>query len=260
MLQYSLKLDSGRCAFADRQGFRLEMTWRRVTGAPDFDRMLSDYLAKLADEGMEGGHRIEQCGFQGLKGVMDGQTITRFGRFAADASCIVELVLPWPDGRDKHLEQAILQSFHEVVADESGYSRWRALGMDVNVPVSLKLGSCRVEPAHVEWRFMDRHDHLALRFARRGMVKEWMDQSVQSWLERDVKPGRKPPPRWRHERIGGHAVDRVEGRTLPSGWLRRTRPLTSEAWICQEDGRLYSWVAEQTMVLPERPLKCCGGE
>ena len=257
MLQYSLKLDSGRCAFADRHGFRLELTWRRVEGPPDFDRMLSDYQAKLTDEGMTNGHRIQSAGCPGLKGVIEGKTITRFGRFATAASCLVELVFPWPDGREKELEQNIVQSFHESVGDADGCLRWRAFGMDVRAPASLSLGRCRVEPAHVEWQFMDRRDRLAVRFARRGMVKQWMNRSVQTWLEREVTPGQRPPPRWRHERIEGHAVERVEGRTLPRGWLRRSAPLHSEAWICPQDGRLYSWVAETTTDLPERPLRCC---
>lgn len=260
MLQYSLKLESGRCAFADRCGFRFEMTWRRVDGPPDFDRMMGDYLAKLKTEGMENGHRIENAGCAGLKGVMEGGTITRFGRYAAGESCLVELLFPWHGARDRELEKNVLQSFHEVPADAGDCRRWRAFGMDTRVPSRLRLGGCRVEPAHVEWRFVDRHDRTLLRYARRGMVKEWMSGAVRTWLEREVKAGGRPPARWRNEQRHGHVVDRVEGRTLPRGWLRRSNPLQAEAWICPADGRLYSWMAEGADGLPMRPLTCCGGE
>ncbi|NQU40498.1 MAG: hypothetical protein HQ523_11140 [Lentisphaerae bacterium] len=260
MLQYSLNIESGRCGFADRYGFRFELTWRRVEGAPDFDRMLSDYLAKLTEEGMQDGHRIHNAGHEGLKGVMDGETITRFGCFATEASCLVELVFPWPNARDKVLEAGVLKSFSETTADNTGCHRWRAFGLDVKVPSSLSLGACKVEPAHVEWQFMDRRGRVALRFSRRGMVDEWLHQSVRGWLEREVKLSDRPPARWQHERVGRHAVDRVEGRSAARGWLRRSPSLRSEAWICPEDGRLYNWIAEARPGLPERPLVCCGGE
>ncbi len=258
MLQYSLKMESGRCAFADRYGFRFEMTWRRVDGPPDFDRMLSDYQAKLTEDGMENGHRITNAGIDGLKGTMNGDTITRFGRYAAGESCLVELVFPWPDGRDKELEREVLESFQEVPAYADGCRRWRAFGMDAKVPARLTLEGCRAEPALTEWSFVDKHHRTVLRCARRGMVKEWMNESVHSWLEREVRPDARPPAHWRHEQRGGHAVDRVEGRALPQGWLRRKRHLQSEAWICQGDGRLYSWIAENAADMPSEPLRCCG--
>ncbi|MBL7076181.1 MAG: hypothetical protein ISS31_01805 [Kiritimatiellae bacterium] len=258
MLQYSLKLESGRCAFADRYGFRFELTWRQVDGPPDFDRMLSDYMGKLKDEGMTQAHRIEVSGCQGFKGEMDGQTITRFGRYAESESCLVELLFPWPDGRNRELESAILQSFHEVPLDANNCRRWRALGMDARVPGRLTLSRCRVEPALVEWHFSDPRKQTVFRCARRGLVQEWMDHSVQAWLERQVRPDSRPPARWRHERRDGHAVDRIEGRAAARGWLRRKRHLQAEAWVCPVDGRLYSWVAEDAPALPGNPLNSCG--
>jgi len=258
MLQYSLKMESGRCAFADRYGFRCEMTWRHVDGPPDFDRMLSDYKAKLTEDGMENGHRIENAGIPGLKGKINGTTITRFGRYAAGESCLVELVFPWPGKRDKDLEREVLESFQESPADTDGCRRWRAFGMDVKVPQQLTIGSCRVEPALAEWQFVDRRERTALRCSRRGLVEAWMKESAQSWLEREARPDTHPPARWRHERRNGHAVDQVEGRAQPQGWWRRKRHLEAEAWICHRDGRLYSWIAEDAPNLPAEPLRCCG--
>jgi hypothetical protein len=260
MLQYSLKLESGRCVFADRHGFRFEMTWKEVEGTPDFDRMLNDYLVKLRDEGMTGGRRIEAAGCAGLKGEMDDQAITRFGRYAPEESCVVELLFLWAQNRDRDLEKRVLESFHEVPSDAEGCRRWRAFGLDARPPARLKLGACRVEPANVEWRFVDRHDRPVLRCARRGMVEEWMNGPVRTWLERKVRPGERPPARWRNEQRSGHTVDRVEGRTLPRGWFRRAAPVQAEAWICPADGRLYSWIAEDAGDMPDRPLNCCGGD
>ncbi len=258
MLQYSLKMESGRCAFADRYGFRCEMTWQRVDGPPDFDRMLSDYQAKLTEDGMARGHRIENAGIAGLKGRLNGATVTRFGRYAVGESCLVELVFPWPGKRDPDVEREVLQSFQEVPADAAGCRRWRAFGMDVKVPQGLTLGSCRVEPALAEWQFVNRRERPVLRCARRGLVEEWMKESPQSWLEHEARPASRPPARWRHQRRNRHAVDRVDGTAQPQGWLRRKRHLQAEAWICQGDGRLYSWIAESAPDLPTEPLRCCG--
>lgn len=258
MLQYSLKLESGRCAFADRQGFRFEMTWRRVDGPPDYERMLSDYLSKLSSEGMEDGRRIENAGHAGLAGRTDGNVITRFGCYAAGESCLVELLFPWPGERDKQLEADILGSFGEEPVDRDGCRRWRAFGMDVRAPSSLTMGSCRAEPAFVEWQFVNKRRQPVFRCARRGMVSEWMTGSLQSWLARDALPHTHPPARWKQVQREGHAVARVDGRARPRGWFRHKRHLQAEAWTCPKDGRLYSWRAEGATGLPERPLNCCG--
>jgi hypothetical protein len=260
MLQYSFKPETGRCVFADRERFRFEMSWRRVPGAPDFERVISDYLAKLKDQGMEKGRRIESAGLQGIEGVINGALITRYGTFASAASAFVELVFPWPGARDEELEHQVLESFEELVPDTSGMQRWRAFGLDVRVPAALALESCRVDPALVQWRFADARARRSLQVARRGMVAQWLHEPVRDWLDGQVKlHGRAPVRRWQ-SREHGHDVMHIEGRTVPRGWGRRSFPLRAAAWRCPEDGRLYDWVAEgEGDVLANSTLCCCGG-
>ena len=47
MLQFSLQRQAGRCAFADRYQFRLELGWRTAEAKPEIERMMSDYLAQM---------------------------------------------------------------------------------------------------------------------------------------------------------------------------------------------------------------------
>ncbi len=259
MLQYSLNRDSGRCAFADRYGFRLEMSWRRVAGIPDVDRMISDYLAKLQAGGMDDGRKIKAAGCQGLAGTQDGSLMTRFGCYAPEEKCVVEILFIWPDQRDQTLEHDVLKSFHNEIADERGKRRWRAFGMDVWVPGECHLGSCCVEPAHVRWQFVDSRGRPLLNCARRGMVREWMQGSVRDWLEKNTALKHRSAVRWSHVQRSGHDVTRVEGIHPPSGWLRRSRPIHAEAWICPADGRLYNWSGDDAVDLDLQPLTCCDG-
>ena len=94
---------AGRCAFADRYQFRLELSWKVVPGAPDFNRMMSDYAAKLIEEGEEKPEPVDGGPWKGLCVHAQGQLSTRFGRFFPGESCLVELVFPWPEERDEKL-------------------------------------------------------------------------------------------------------------------------------------------------------------
>ena len=78
MLQFSSNPKQGRCAFADRYQYRLEFSWRTVSGPPDFERMLSDYRAKLKDEGMEGVAEARHGAWSGFRGETEGRFSSRF--------------------------------------------------------------------------------------------------------------------------------------------------------------------------------------
>ena len=67
MLQFSKKADAGNVAFADRYRFRLELSWRVLRAAPDLERMMSDYCAKLKLEDPEGvASRVKAAGWPGI--------------------------------------------------------------------------------------------------------------------------------------------------------------------------------------------------
>ena len=97
MLQFSRNPESGRCGFADRYGFRFELHWRQVAAPPDFDRMMSDYLARLKSaENVTDARRVRRYGCEGIESRAESLLTTRFGLHFPDESCVVEAVFIWP--------------------------------------------------------------------------------------------------------------------------------------------------------------------
>jgi len=240
MLQFSRTMAEGRCAFADRYRFRLELSWQAAASEPDFDRMMSDYAARLREQAEEAPRRLDGTPWHGLESKVNGVVTTRFGRFLPGEKCVVEVVLLWPEGRDEALERAVLTS----VAPEpphNGLHRWRAFGMDVLADSRLALAGCRVEPANAEMIFTDQAGETVERFARRGMVSEWLTEPVAAWLRRHAPA---------HADVSASTVRQAEHdvaclvseERAPGlrGRLGRRRRREAAAWICPKDGRLYS--------------------
>jgi hypothetical protein len=260
LLQFSRNTEKGRCAFADRYRHRLELDWRLVEGPPDTDRMLSDYLVRLADEGMQDGKRSNRSGWSGIVGSQDGQTFSRFGKHMPNEGCLVELVFIWPEERDADIEKSVLQSFREVAAEDDGRRRWRAFGMDFLAPAQTVLQGCTVQAAMAEMTFSEQHGRTVARFGRRGLVNDWQRGSMDAWLSRWVF-GDMTVQTHRHTADAkGHDIHRVEGPQKIKGLLRKHPPCLAEAWLCPSDKRLYSWfgLASPNQTAEGRPLHCCG--
>ncbi len=266
MLQFSRNPDEGRCAFADRYMFRLELNWRKVDGPPDFRRMLDDYQAKLKDdEDISGVGRKQAEGWPGVEARIRGRQTTRFGRYLTTPSCLVELVFLWPDAEDGSLTRRVLGSFEAEAPRTDGRQRWRAFGMDMLASGGLPLAECKTAPGLAELCFGDEDSHVRERFARRGMVKEWLAGTVDEWV-RHHGPKRnvlERPVRQEH----GHRVVELHGDER-APWLRgyfgRRRHEDVAGWICPEDGRLYSVRLERrgsadafALDPPAARLGCC---
>ncbi|OGV67178.1 MAG: hypothetical protein A3K19_02295 [Lentisphaerae bacterium RIFOXYB12_FULL_65_16] len=242
MLQFSRNPLRGSCAFADRYQFRLEFHWRKVDGPPDFGRMMSDYEARLKEDGMAHPARVQRGAWQGIEGHEEGVLSTRFGRHFPEAACLVEVVFLWPEKRDRSLTGTVLDSIAPEPAYADGLRRWRAFGMDCLVSPAVELDECDVQPACVELRFCDPKHHTVERFARRGMVSEWLKLSMAEWLR--VWVGREA--RVLSSRSVEHGQHRVESLVaesrapgLAGACFRYCRSETA-AWICPQDKRLYS--------------------
>jgi len=260
LLQYSRSLEKGRCAFADRYRYRLELNWRRVEGPPDTDRMLSDYLTRLAEEGMQNGARDDQGGWAGIVGSMEDETIARFGKHMASEACLVELVFIWPGKRDQELEQRVLESFHEISADSEGFRQWCTFGMELKTPPKAVLQSCKVQAAMAEMTFADKGGRMVARFGRRGLVSDWQRESIDRWLTQWVAGAIRVKTEHHASDGSGHDVYRVQGTQDGKGIRGRRVPCWAEAWLCPNDGRLYSWLSIGQAEDSEgaRPLNCCG--
>jgi hypothetical protein len=267
MLQFSRNMDQGRCTFADRYQYRLEMSWRRTPGPPDFERMLSDYSSKLEEEGVEKLHSVRSEQWQGIEGRMAGRVTSRYGRFFGRESCLVELVFIWPQCKDAGLEGKVLASVREQPLHDNRLLRWKAFGMDMLVSPQLVLQTCSVQPACVEMSFGNGMAEKAEHFSRRGMVCEWLKQPLGQWLRGTVPDGVDVAVASAMERAG-HGIQLVVGEKKAAGVRRiaggRIR-YDAWAWICPHDGRLYSAVRtspvngsrEDGGRLPGT-LSCCG--
>lgn len=258
MLQFSRNLDSGRCAFADRAMYRFELNWRRVDGRPDFGRMLSDYTARLVEQGMEHPGRIEAGEWCGIQGVLKGKVLSRFGLFSERESCVVEFVFIWPGERDAILEGRVLESFRESGAPDEGMQRWRAFGMDVEVPMQMRLDDCVVEPAYAMMVFGDRRGRAKVSFSRRGMVEDWLLIPLDAWLAEHARTKLDEIGQLKVHDDGGHKWFSVEGTGKRGGVFEKKRPGSMRGWICPSDGRLYSSIGTGDLKSKAR-LKCCEG-
>ncbi|MFH1731972.1 MAG: hypothetical protein ABIF82_10040 [Planctomycetota bacterium] len=263
MLQFSRSAESGRCAFADRYQFRLELDWRVVPGPPDFDRMTSDYLARLREKGMEGGSRFRLSGWHGVDGDLDGRRTTRLGRHFGAEKCLVEVVFLWPGRKDTGLLRRVVGSVDVEPEHDGRYRRWRAFGMDLLAARDLPLERCTAEPANVEMMFADPKHRSVNRFARRGMVREWMQQTLEQWLRGWVDRGLDGIRQSTCD-ARGHRVAVLTGSCTLPGMPRRRADYTAAAWRCPQDGRLYSAACsrrakpnELRPMLAGSRLSCC---
>ncbi len=238
MLQFSKTADQGRCAFADRYQFRVELDWRMVTSAPDFGRMLKDYEGVLAREhGFTHLRRGMQGPWQGIAGRQDGRDVSRWGRYFDPPSCLVELVFLGSPRRDTALESAVLNSFRWMPG-EAGWQPWRAFGMGLVVPADLPLTECVVEPARAVMTFVGERRPVRWIFRRLGLADRWLDVPLATWLDRQA-------PRRVKQRVGtelkapGHDIRILAGRYMPRGLLNPGGRYDAAAWVCPEDGRVY---------------------
>lgn len=267
MLRFSRKRKVGACMFGDRYQYRLELSWREVPGAPDFDRMLHEYRAKLRERSREDKVlRIERrgAGWHGLIGPGPPQARSRWGCFLESESCLVELVFLWPSDRDMRCEQAVLESLRSASA-RPGEWRWRALGLDISVPRRLDFLECRADPATACLRFgvRERDEHNES-FERLGMLHHWLRSSPAEWLRNKLKDDIEiDEPLCR--RVSQHDVARITGtRVRRQALLGRVRPMQvrAAAWICPVDRRLYCATQELYSKRKEtedagRRLSCC---
>lgn len=263
MLQFSRNPEKGRCAFADRYRFRLEFSWHRVPGAPDFARMMSDYRTRLGSSGDDVTVEARPYGvWQGLQVVQPGFSSTRFSRYFPESGCLVEMVFLWPDAPANELEHLVLDSLVAEPEDRDGRRRWRAFGLDARVPASFVLQDCQVQPARALFDFIGPRKPARWIFRRFGLVPLWLHVSVKEWLQSQI------PDRIRHGRtssqdVSGHRLELVEGDFIPRGLLLARGPYDAAAWICPRDGRLYHLEryhhrkAEPAAAPPPNVLACC---
>ncbi len=237
MLQFSRDPERGRCAWADRYRFRMELNWQRVKGEPDFDRMMKDYAGALSAT-WEDIEPVRHREWPGLAGKRDHEAVSRFGRYFSEIGLLVEIVFVNLDKRDVRLEREVLDTVCAAPPDGRGFQRWRAFGMDLRVPARFAPTEFVVEPARIGLRFdgPTRPDRWI--FRRYGMVDSWMKTSLRDWLDRQADAfvrNRRTDTVTR----GGIDIERMQGEWVPKGLLLARGAYASAAWRDPRDGRLY---------------------
>lgn len=243
LLLYTTSAERGRCMFADRYEYRLELNWQTVPGRPDFERMVSDYAAALhAEPAVQAVDPMQAGEWQGLVSTSRTAVITRCGRYLPGEKTLIELVFIWPEKRETTLERRILDSFRDVPLAADGRRRWRAFGMDLRVDGALQLHACKALPGTARMVFQDpKHAWREERYERLGLVAQWLKGPVAEWLRLRLPPTVSVTSE-EHCDVAGHAVEVIRGDAPVGGWrrlLRRRAPFTALAWVCPADGRLY---------------------
>ncbi|HOW97427.1 MAG TPA: hypothetical protein P5567_09160 [Kiritimatiellia bacterium] len=238
MLQFSRDMEKGRCAFADRDRFRLEFDWRKVPGAPDFERMMGDYRARLESSSGAAVSARSAGAWHGLQVRRPHGSSSRFGAYFAENGCLVELVFLWPGEPEDPLERSILDGFAAEPETKAGGRRWRAFGLDCVAPASMKLAQCVAQPALAGLEFAGSRAPDRWSFRRLGLVPHWMKTSVGEWLDAQTA-GRVQEHQRSSSDKAGHRMEKVEGHFIPRGLLQRRGRYEAAAWICPRDGRLY---------------------
>ncbi len=271
MLQFSRNPEAGRCAWADRYQFRLELSWQAAARPPDMERLVSDYMAKLRTTGaMPDARRCDAAGWRGIRGHEGGMLTSRFSRHFAPERCLVEAVFLWPEGeghpkarlRTEGLaeEERILESVAAEPERADGLRRWRAFGMDLLASKGLALHDCSVEPALARMAFGDGRGGAQETFLRLGLVCEWLKGSIADWLRQQRPADVEVLSEERSERAG-HAVAAVVGARKPA-LFRRGSAYVAAAWQCPRDKRVYcasfsGTSACEPNALAGRRLACC---
>lgn len=240
MLQFSREEAQGRCAFADARQFRLELSWAVVPKAPDLSRLMNDYRSKLEkNKTITEAQPAKIAGWHGLIGQRGDQPISRFGFYHEAGTLLTELVFLWPEERDKNLESTILHSC-QLLAPRSGEPvRWCAFGMDLLAPPDQLMHTCLVQPALAHLAFHHpKNKPEQMRFQRLGMVKNWLEGTVQDWLQRQAPPELHTP---KLQSLPHAGIERavMSGIYQPKGAFRHKGNYFAAAWIEPTDQRLY---------------------
>lgn len=267
LLQFTRNPATGRCAFADRYQFRFELSWREVPGAPDFDRMISDYQARLDEDGLQETRRLQCAGWPGVSGVLpDRRTTCRYGAYFPELSCLVEAVFLWPKARHEPLEKDVLASLRPEPATAAGQVRWQAFGMDLRTRRGGLFEHCTADPGFAQFNFSSARRRIWERFSRRGLVSQWLKESVSQWQRRTVPRGFRVVWERDQDRYG-HTVSVVRSERavlrFADLWFGR-REFQAAAWCCPRDGRLYQLSREAPRAgtrgvteVPPIALRCC---
>lgn len=234
------KNDRWRCSFTDRYHQRMDVRWRRLDYVPSLKKMLERHQKKEQRERttiLTG----QAEGWMGTLREVEGGWIVNTGKFFADAKLLVEIVIVWPDKRDRELENRILRGIRPVELQD-GMRLWQAMGMCVRLDGEYDIIEYKAEAGRVEWVFGRQKTRGGQRVAieRIAMPKYWLKSTIEIWLRSQVQ-GWDLTDEWTAQ-INGHEARglRAVAKGLMVDSLLFKRKLRADvAWLCDNEQRVY---------------------
>ncbi|MEL7087642.1 MAG: hypothetical protein AAGL98_04250 [Planctomycetota bacterium] len=269
IIRHGISPRKGSLAFADRRRQRLQVTWTSCVKRPDVARLLSDHRdrqraidtdAVFVTPTLPAGWRGLERRFGGSGSGSGDQAAgrVRAARYddATDRLIEVVLALDPQDPADALLTEQVLDGLR-VTGRAEDARRWRAFGIDAELPSGWRLQRTAVRPADVTLMFVPRATKRpaepyrpwprSVTLRRRAMAGVWFDGDWQALfrgdepkagltfspsVDADVRPGH----------AGATATWNVPGPRYQR-LLSRHQIATSRAWRCPADDAVYQLTA-----------------
>jgi hypothetical protein len=260
--------EPGQCCFTDRLYHRLDIRWTHLKHAPNLEAMSKRELHRKHKRGSE----VELTELTGVPapwlGIVregDEATIVNAARGFRERRMMVEVVLVWPEQRQRDIENAILASI-QPQPDDMPTRRWEAMGLRATVPSQYELTGSSAPVGRVRWTFRPEGKHPPkLILERLAMPQTWLKGSLRDWLALDLPAGHKVV-RQDPATVNGHRGECVisRGRLGIAQSLRGLHEMrASTAWVCPTEDRLYrisfteATRNEETSLPGNVEISCC---
>jgi len=270
LVRYGLHYERGVCTFSDELEERLQLSWQRDIGQPDFERLLSDLKSKehVEDSDDAEQHRVPEFsplpGPEAWHGVVitrqDG-IVTRAARHFGPHKTLVEATVLWQTGRDAETETGVLSSIR--VAGKTEWSKWQAFGIWAEVPRAMRLVSCQCLPGKTQWSFQGKKTFPTVAISRVGFASVWLKEPLRDWLQKQVPERSRVLRRVTKQTGAGHSMEQITSTRSRGhlGFLVGAKITRNDyACLCPGEERVYHVVIETTGGTPDLVrLRCrCG--
>ncbi len=243
LLQFSKDASYGRLAFADRYQFRFELDWTTISLPPDLERMASDYLSKLKEDGLEEPRKCIHLPWRGACGKEKDNLVSRYTNYYPGRGLLLEAIFLWPDQK-KHstsFEAKVLDSIAVAPYREDGLQHWKAYGLDFIVKEEHYLKQLVAEPGNTVFTFRSQNKREVETFARLGFLDSWLNIPVQDWIKSRI-PENFTITSTNQQETSGHQVSLLSAKRSPTvlvDWIWGTRTFLAAAWICPKQEKLF---------------------
>ncbi|TFH17855.1 MAG: hypothetical protein E4H02_01730 [Lentisphaerales bacterium] len=249
MLRFGSRRERGACSFSDEFAERLQLSWAREAERPDFERLISDLRAKYETEYADDPGEDPPPDFLDLPAydhwhglvIIEGEKhTTRAARYFPETQALVEMTFLWEASRDDSVEHKVLQSVKVHMPSER--QRWKAFGIDAEIPGDLRLSACKCLPGDAQLSFAGRRSLPSVTIRRMAFPSVWLKEPLGNWLLNQL-PGRsRVQTRNSVATSAGHSVEQIVSiRSRGSlGFLlglRITR--LNQACLCPREQRVY---------------------